>query len=204
MTALLWVGALLLVGLGMLVLEVFLPAGGGLGFLSLVAIVAAVALAFVEHGVACGMGVLAFAFAAVPAVLGLAFRWFPDTPLGRRVLPPPPVPDDVVPDAERRRRVRELVGRRGRAASERLPWGSVEIGGERIDAVSEAGPVAAGTEIEVAAVQGTALVVRPAPPRPDPEALRAEPPEKPASAPAPRLSPVLEAFEFEDLGRPEP
>lgn len=204
MTALLWVGALLLVGLGMLVLEVFLPAGGGLGFLSLVAIVAAVVLAFVEQGAAVGMGVLAFAFAAVPAVLTLAFRWFPDTPLGRRVLPPPPAADDVVPAADRRRRLRELVGRRGRAVSELLPWGTVEIGGERIDAVSEAGPVAAGIEVEVAAVQGTALVVRPAPMPPDPEALRPEPTEKPASAAAPRLSPVLEAFEFDELGRPEP
>lgn len=204
MTALVWVVVLLVVGLVVMVLEVFLPSGGILGFLSLTAIVAAIATAFLELGATAGFVVLAVATVVVPVVLALAFRWFPDTPLGRRVLPPPPVPDDVVPDAERRRRVRELVGRRGRAASELLPWGSVEIGGERIDAVSEAGPVAAGTEIEVAAVQGTALVVRPAPPRPDPEALRAEPPEKPASAPAPRLSPVLEAFEFEDLGRPEP
>jgi len=204
MTALLWVGALLLVGLGMMVLEVFLPAGGVLGFLSLVAIVAAVVLAFVEHGAAWGMGVMAVAFAAVPAVLAVAFRRFPDTPLGRRVLPPPPGPDDVVPAADRRRRLKELVGRRGRAASELLPWGTVEIAGERLDAVSETGPVAAGVEIEVAAVQGMAVVVRPAPPRPDAAALLPAPPEKPASVAPPGLSPVLEAFEFDDLESGKP
>lgn len=203
MTPLLWVGALLLVGLGMMVLEVFLPTGGVLGFLSLVALVAAVALAFVEQGAAWGMGVMAVAFAAVPAVLAMAFRWFPETALGRRVLPPPPAADDVVPAADRRRRLREFVGRRGRAASELLPWGTVEVGDERLDAVSEAGPVEAGAEIEVAAVQGAALVVRPAPPRPAAEDLLPEPPAKPAPAGPPRLSPVLEEFEFEDLARPE-
>lgn len=204
MNVLLWVAALLLVGLGMMVLEVFLPAGGVLGFLSLMAIVAAIVLAFMEQGAAFGMAVLAVAFAAVPTALALAFRWFPDTPLGRRVLPPPPAAEDVVPAAERRRRLRELVGRHGRAASDLMPWGAVEIGGERLDAVSEGGPVPAGAEVEVAAVQGTALVVRPTAPRPDAAALRPAAPEKPDSAGPPRLSQVLEEFEFDELERPEP
>lgn len=204
MSPLLWVGALLVVGLGMLVLEVFLPAGGVLGFLSLMAIVAAIALAFVEQGVAFGMGVLAVAFAAVPAALAVAFRWFPETPLGRRVLPPPPAADDVVPAADRRRTLRALVGRRGRAASDLVPWGAVDVAGERLDAMSEGGPVAAGAEVEVAAVQGMALVVRPAPRRPEPEAVRPLAPVKPDPAGPPRLSPVLEEFEFDELHRPEP
>jgi membrane-bound ClpP family serine protease len=204
MTALVWVAALLLVGLAMLVLEVFLPTGGVLGFLSLLAIIAAIVMAFAEQGVAFGMGVLAVAFAAVPTALALAFRWFPDTPLGRRVLPPPPAAEDVVPAADRRRRLRELVGRRGRVTSELMPWGAVEVGGERHEAMSEGGPVPAGAEVEVAAVQGAALVVRPVPPRPAAEALRPAAPEKPDSAGPPRLSPVLEEFEFDKLAGPDP
>lgn len=204
MTALVWVGSLLFVGLAMLMLEVFLPTGGVLGFLSLLAIVAAIVMAFVEQGVAFGMGVLAVAFAAVPAVLAAAFRWFPETPLGRRVLPPPPAPEDVMPAADRRRRLRELVGRRGRAASELMPWGAVEVGGERHEAMSEGGPVLAGAEVEVAAVQGAALVVRLVPPRPAPEALRPAAAEKPDPAGPPRLSPMLEEFEFDELAGPDP
>jgi membrane-bound ClpP family serine protease len=201
MQTLIWVASLLLVGLAVMALEVFVPSGGVLGFLSLVAIVAAVVMAFMEQGVAFGLAVLGVTFAAVPAVLGLAFRWFPETPLGRRVIPPPPTPEDVMPDADRRLRLRGLVGRSGRAASELLPWGSVELAGERFEAVSETGPVAAGGEVEVVAVQGGALVVRAAAPPPP---RQAEPSAQPAAPDSARLSQVLEEFEFDALDRPEP
>lgn len=203
MQTLLWVGALLLVGLAVMVLEVFVPSGGVLGFLSLVAIGAAIVMAFMEQGAGFGMAVLAVAFAAVPAVLAVAFRWFPDTPLGRRVLPPPPAPEDVIPTADRRRRLRQLVGRVGQVVSELVPWGAVAVGDEPFEAVSETGPVTAGTEVEVVGVQGVALVVRAAP-RPVATApLRPEATEKPDPAAHPRLSQVLEEFEFDALDRPQ-
>ncbi|NBW96769.1 MAG: hypothetical protein EBR28_08565 [Planctomycetia bacterium] len=201
MTAILWVVALLVVGLVVMVLEVFLPSGGILGFLSLTAIVAAIATAFLEMGSTAGFVALASATLIVPAVLGLAFRWFPETPLGRRVLPPPPEPGDVAPAAARRRELEKLVGRGGRVVSEMLPWGVVEIDGVRFEAVSEGGPVAMGSAVEAVGVQGRDLVVAPAgrqgaetarPARPDPE-IRAA---------AAGLSPTLETFEFEQLDPP--
>ena len=203
MATLVWVVSLLVVGLAVMMLEVFVPSGGVLGFLSLLAIGAAVVMAFLEQGAACGMAVLAVAFAAVPAVLALAFRWFPDTPLGRRVLPPPPAPEDVVPAADRRRRLRERVGRHGRVVCELVPWGTVVVGDEQFEALSETGTVAVGGEVEVVGVEGAALVVR-AVPRPAPEpagrpeaAAQSDPPA------APRLSQMLEDFEFDALDRPE-
>ena len=87
MNPLLWVIALLAVGLIVMVLEVFVPSGGVLGFVSVAALLAAIATAFMELGPMAGMTVLAITVISVPAVLGLAFRWFPETPLGRRVLP---------------------------------------------------------------------------------------------------------------------
>ena len=204
MSGIVWVASLLVVGLAVLVLEVFVPSGGVLGFLSVVAIVAAIVMAFVEQGAAFGMAVVAIAFTAVPAVLAVAFRWFPETPLGRRVLPPPPAPDDVVPAAGRRRRLRELVGRFGRATSELVPWGGVEVAGERLEAVSESGTVAAGAEVEVVGVQGTAVVVRAAAAPRGPGPVPPEPAEKPAPPGPPRLSPVLEEFEFDALDPPKP
>lgn len=203
MQTLIWVASLLLVGLAVMVLEVFVPSGGVLGFLSLAAIVAAIVMAFMEQGAAFGMAVLAVAFAAVPAVLALAFRWFPDTPLGRRVLPPPPGPEDVIPATDRRRRLRELVGREGRVVSELLPWGAVAVGEEQFEAVSETGPIVAGAEIEVVGVQGGALVVRAATRAAEPEAMRPEAAEKPDPPGPARLSQVLEEFEFDVLERPE-
>ena len=148
---------------------------------------------------------IALSVVVVPVILGLAFRWFPETPLGRRVLPAPPEAADVVPDAPRRRRARDLVGQRGRTTSDLLPWGTVEVGSESLDGVSEGGPIDAGSEIIVVAAQGAAVVVRPAPVAAAPK-RGVEPmaePEKPAAPEAPRLSPTLENFTFESFEPPD-
>lgn len=211
MNAMLWTAVMLLVGLAVMVLEVFVPSGGILGFVSITAIIAAVATAFLEGGPALGLAVLGVAVVAVPLVLSLAFRWFPETPLGRRVLPPPPDAADVLPDPQRRRRARDLVGRGGRAVSELLPWGSVEIDGTRCEAMSESGPIDAGTPIEAVGVQGTKLVVRVAEPgRPAAGPLRPFVAEPEPAAESPRgteageqrLSKTLEEFEFDRLDPP--
>lgn len=206
MTALVWIVVLFLLGLCVMVLEVFLPSGGILGFLSVTAIVAAVATAFLEQGALAGMTVLAVAAVVVPGVLALAFRWFPETPLGRRVLPPPPDPLEMLPDAPTKLRLKELVGRTGRAATEMLPWGIVEIGGVQVDAISESGPIDVGTAVDAVGVQGRALVVISAAAR---EAAAAEkplqslPPARETPGDGSRLSPTLETFEFERLDPPE-
>jgi len=205
MSPVVWVAALFLVGIGVIVLEVFVPSGGVLGFVSLAAIIAAIATAFLELGVGAGTAMIALSVVVVPVILGLAFRWFPETPLGRRVLPAPPEAADVVPDAPRRRRARDLVGQRGRTTSDLLPWGTVEVGSESLDGVSEGGPIDAGCEIIVVAAQGAAVVVRPAPVAAAPKRV-AEPvadPEKPAAPEAPRLSPTLENFTFESFEPPD-
>jgi membrane-bound ClpP family serine protease len=220
MNALLWVASLLLLGLGVMVLEVFVPSGGILGFVSIAALVAAVATAFLEQGATAGMMALAVVVVAVPAVLAVAFRWFPETPLGRRVLPPAPEAADVLPDLERRRHRRELVGHSGLAVSELLPWGRVEIDGETVEAMSEGGPIEAGAAVEAVGVQGTALVVRIVEPRaaaprravhdpstPLPSVLPIPPvaaaaAENAATGDGSALSPTLEEFEFDGLEPP--
>jgi len=208
MNTLVWVLALLLIGLAVMVLEVFVPSGGVLGFLSVVAILAAIVMAFVQQGMVFGLAVVGIAFVAVPAVLALAFRWFPDTPLGRRVLPPPPKPDEVLPDAEWRRTLRGLVGRRGHTTSELVPWGTVEINGVRCDAMSECGPVPQHAAVEVTGVQGGAVVVRTAIEPPAAAAAEsasaggAAVPKTPAGAEKPALSPTLEEFDFDALEPP--
>jgi membrane-bound serine protease (ClpP class) len=205
MSPVVWVAALFLVGIGVIVLEVLVPSGGVLGFVSVAAIIAAIATAFLELGVGAGTAMIALSVVVVPVILGLAFRWFPETPLGRRVLPAPPEAADVVPDAPRRRRARDLVGQRGRTTSDLLPWGTVEVGSESLDGVSEGGPIDAGSEIIVVAAQGAAVVVRPAPVAAAPKRA-AEPvaePEKPAAPEAPRLSPTLENFTFESFEPPD-
>lgn len=209
MTTLVWIVALFLVGLAVMVLEVFVPSGGVLGFLSVVAIGAAIVTAFVEQGRAFGAAVTGVAFLVVPAVLAVALRVFPETPLGRRVLPPPPGDDDVRPLAARRRQLEPLVGRRGRAGGELVPWGTVEIDGTTCEARSEAGPIAAGAAVEVVGVEAAALVVRPvatdgrgAGRHAGPGPSRPEQPDQTNQTAADGRSQTLEEFDFEDLEPP--
>ena len=191
-----WIVALVLVGMALLALEVFVPSGGMLGFLSVLALAAGVVEAFIVGGPMVGMATLAVVAAAVPAILAVAFGIFPDTPLGRRVIPPPPGPDDVVPDADRRAALKGLVGRTGRTTGDLLPWGGVEVDGIGHEAVSDGGPIPAGRLVEVVGTQSAALVVR-----------VVEEPQAPAAAGEPSrpaesdLEEALEAFDFESLGR---
>ena len=202
MSPLVWILLLLAVGLALILLEVFVPSGGVLGMLAVTALVVGIVMAFLEGGVATGMAVLGGSFVAVPAVLMLAFRWFPSTPLGRRVLPPPPEPEEVLPDAAGRRRLRGLVGRAGRTTSDLMPWGQIELDGERFDALSEGPAIARATSVEVVGLEGRALVVRAAVVPPPPVAVEPSAPE-PSAPSSPRLSSVLEEFDFEDLQRNE-
>lgn len=207
MSPVVWVLLLLVLGLSVMVLEVFVPSGGVLGFVSIMAIIAAVATAFLQIGALAGLTVLAVVVVTVPVLLGLAFRWFPETPLGRRVLPPPPEGLEVVPRAEERKRRRDLVGSVGRVVSDLLPWGMVAIGGEEMEALSEAGPLAPGIDVQVVGVQGLAVVVRPlaaaaaarrgAIPAADPGTG-----ESAAVPPGERLSSTLETFEFDHFQPP--
>jgi len=201
MSPVVWVVLLLALGLSVMVLEVFVPSGGVLGFVSIMAIIAAVTTAFLEVGALAGLTVLAVVVVTVPVLLGLAFRWFPETALGRRVLPPPPEGTEVVPRAEERKRRRDLVGSVGQVVSDLLPWGTVAVAGEEVEALSDAGPLVPGTTVQVVGVQGLAVVVRPL-------AATPPPPGKPAPAagaaapPGERLSTTLETFEFEHFEPP--
>lgn len=196
MTPLAWITALVALGLALVILEVFVPSGGVLGFFSVLAIVAGVVMAFVQQGPAVGMLVLAATVVAVPIVLAVAFRIFPLTPLGRRVIAAPPDRGAVVPDAERRDLLRGLVGHTGRATSDLLPWGEVEVDGATHEAMSESGPIGSGCDVEVVGVQPGGLVVRGVVPPP--------PATGPAPAPPSRaaLEESLETFDYGSLARP--
>ena len=98
----------------------------------------------------------------------MAFQWLPDTAVGKRLLATVPSADEVLPDDDERRALRELVGRTGRAQTRMLPSGAVEIDGRTIDAVSDGMPIEPGQPVRVVDVHGTRVTVRvpvaPAPP----------------------------------------
>jgi membrane-bound ClpP family serine protease len=157
----LWAVLLLLLGLGLAVLEVFIPSGGILGFLSVCSIIGAIVLGFMDPHPWVGFTILGTAVFGLPAAVVLALRWWPSTPIGRRMVLKAPGGEDVLPDGPRQRGLKELVDRVGVAKSKMLPSGAVTIDGRTIDAVSEGMAIDAGQRVRVVEVRGNRVVVRP-------------------------------------------
>jgi membrane-bound ClpP family serine protease len=161
MEPLVWAALLLVLGMLLVMLEVFVPTAGVLGFLSVTSILTGIGLAFYNGGLTVGFGFLFGTAVILPIVLGLAFRWFPETPIGKRLLPGLPTSEEVLPDNEERRTLRGLLGKVGQAKSPMLPSGAIVVEGRIINAVSEGLPIEAGQNVRVIEVRGGRVVVRP-------------------------------------------
>ena len=145
----------LLLGCALIVLEVFIPSGGILSFFSVVAIVASLAVAFRRDSTT-GLTFLVLTMIAVPAVVALAFKYWPLTPMGKAFLGELPSEADIQTDDPRR----ELVGRVGIAKSKMLPSGSVLIDDQLIDAMSQGAAIEIGEAVVVVEVKANRVVVR--------------------------------------------
>ena len=158
---LIWSGILMVLGLSLVMLEVFVPSGGVLGVLSVTSLAASIILAFYHHGSKVGLIFVGVTAVAVPTVLVFAFRWWPHTPMGKRLLLDVPSSEEVLPDSPLRRTLRQLVGKVGVAQTVMLPSGAVSIEGMTVDAMSQGMPIEAGQQVLVIEVQGNRVVVQP-------------------------------------------
>ncbi|HEX7447038.1 MAG TPA: NfeD family protein [Pirellulales bacterium] len=172
-----WAAVLMLAGFSLAVLEVFVPSGGVIGFLSFMSVLSAIGLAF-YRGPWYGLSFLGVAVIAGPAVLIAALHWWPETTMGRRILLGVPASEDVLPDFDDRRTLKGLLGRVGEAKSLMLPSGAVLIDGRSYDALSEGIAIEKGQWVQVVEVRGTRIVVRPTDRPPS-----SPPPDDPLSQP---------------------
>jgi membrane-bound serine protease (ClpP class) len=152
-----WAIVLLVLGCGLLVLEVFIPSGGIFGFLAALAVGGSLVMGF-RRDTTTGLSFMAIAVFVVPLVVGLAFKYWPKTPMGKAFLGELPSEEAVKPNDPRR----ALVGRVGLAQSKMLPSGSVLIDGQLIDAVSQGLAIDPGEPVVVVEVRANRVMVRPA------------------------------------------
>jgi membrane-bound serine protease (ClpP class) len=152
-----WAIVLLVLGCGLLVLEVFIPSGGIFGFLATLAVIGSMVMGF-RRDTTTGLSFMAIAVFAVPAVIALAFKYWPKTPMGKAFLGALPSEQEVVPDDPRR----QLVGKVGIAQSKMLPSGAVLIDGNLVDAVSQGLAIDPGEPVVVVEVRANRVMVRPA------------------------------------------
>jgi membrane-bound serine protease (ClpP class) len=155
--------ALLIVGLLLLLAEVFIPSGGILGTITVALLIGAIVYAWSAWGRSQPRVFWLFVatlMVLVPSTLIGAFRVLPQTRFGKRVLLEAPAPERLEPFADETARLERFVGRIGKALSALNPGGMVTIDGNRLHAFTEGLVVERHEPIRIVAVRGTRVLVR--------------------------------------------
>ena len=158
---------LLIVGLVLLVAEVFIPSGGMILILALVCISSSVWCGWkawwgINDNLDWWTYVGALVVAIPSAVVGILYL-FPRTSMGKRILLEAPSLEEVTAYAEDYERLSRLVGRFGTTITLLNPSGLVSVDGERLHCESEGMYIDPQQDVQVVRVQGNGLIVRLAP-----------------------------------------
>jgi membrane-bound serine protease (ClpP class) len=146
---------LLAAGILVIVVEMFIPSAGILGFVAASFLIGGVVVAFM-HSVFFGLAVLTGTSLAMPLLFWLLVKVWPMTPLGKAILMNDTI-DNVVPESK----TEALVGQVGIAKTKMLPSGIVEIDGRQHDAVSEGFAINPGDTVKVVSSRGNRVYVEP-------------------------------------------
>jgi len=149
------IGLCLILGAGLMILEVFLPGFGLPGISGLVLIGAGVVMAAIHHGMLTAVVVLL----VVIALLALVISWV------MRSAAKGNYHSEIFLQEKDNLNTREdmqvLVGKTGRTISVLRPAGIGDFDGVRLNVVTEGGFIERNMPIEIVNVEGARIVVRP-------------------------------------------
>jgi membrane-bound ClpP family serine protease len=155
---------LLVLGLGLIVCEVFVPTAGMMAAFATLCIAGSIISAWTAwwndnptYFTIYGISLLVL----IPSAISGAFFLLPRTPFGRQVLLEAPNLEEVTPYQEEQRQLQRLVGHVGKTLTLLNPGGLVLVDGTRQHCESEGIMLDAGTPVEIVAVKGNRVVVRP-------------------------------------------
>jgi membrane-bound ClpP family serine protease len=174
-----WAFLLLAIAVCLLIAEVFIPSGGVISILATLSVIGAIICAWNAWWHSSPGNFWAFLagmMILLPVTIGVAFYFWPSTPLGRRAILPEPQPHEVTSFVEQEERYRSMVGQIGATATSLNPAGIATIDGQRVHCQSEGMILDAGVPVIVIAARGNRVVVR----KYDPHAARSdvEPPHR--------------------------
>lgn len=158
-----WAILLLVIGCGLIVAEVFIPSGGTILVLCVLAFVGAVWFAYKAWwGTSPGYFTtfIVVMVLLIPGVLIGVFRLLSNTRVGDRILLAAPDLRDVTPYQAEQAHLAEYIGRTGTTLTPLNPGGLVSVNGERVHCFSEGIMIPPGTEVEVVEARGTRVLVR--------------------------------------------
>lgn len=155
---------LLLVGLALLIAEFFIPSGGLIGVLALISVVGSVVFAvqawWTDSPILFWTFIGSILVLTPTCVFGAA-HILPRTAWGRRLMLPPPSGHEITGFQEELEHLERLVGCVGQTTTALNPGGMLEIDGERLHCEGDGMMLEPGEFVEVVAVRGNRLQVRP-------------------------------------------
>lgn len=155
---------LLLVGLAFIIMEVFIPSGGMIMILSVLAIVSSIwcaTKAWWYDDPTLWWAYILSLLLLIPSAVGGAFYMLPRTAIGRKFLLEGPTSEEVTPYAAEQQRLQQMVGMHGTTLTMLNPGGLVLVDRERMHCESEGMRLLEPDEdVIVVAVKGNRLVVR--------------------------------------------
>lgn len=152
---------LIAIGVLLLIAEVFVGSGGILFGLSLAALVIGVAMTFfASNDPTIGLATLIGVFLGAPLLGTILVRIWPRTPWGRRMLLQAPQDDATVAQMPVNLELEHYRGQFGRAISALRPSGVADFEGNRVDVLTEGGPVEAGELVRCLEVRAGRVIVR--------------------------------------------
>ncbi|MBN1347136.1 MAG: hypothetical protein JXQ73_30875 [Phycisphaerae bacterium] len=149
---------LYLIGIAVLVLEIFIPSHGILGVTGVGFWIAGIVYAFRFNGTV-GYAAILLSVVLLPTGIALAVKYWYYLPVGRRMAPPNP----QLTEADYGFHTDELdalVGKTGRSVTPLRPVGSCDFDGKRIQCVTDWGSIEKGAKVEALKVRGRDVVVR--------------------------------------------
>lgn len=145
----------LILGAGLMIVEVFVPGFGLPGIMGLVLIAAGAVMAGMYHGAAAAVAVLLVTI----AVLAMLVSWL----MRRASSGEAPHSELFLKDCEElhtQQDMQVLVGKRGMTSSVLRPAGIADFDGVRLNVVTEGGFIERDKPVEIVSVDGTRIVVR--------------------------------------------
>ena len=148
-----------LVGIGLLVLEAFMPGFGLPGISGIVMEIVAIALTWVNHGPVAALGLTIIVLSLIAIAISMSLRSATKGRLSRSkiILKERESNEAGYRSAED---MQVFLGREGETPTVCRPTGMAEFDGVKLNVVSEGEFIPAGTRVRIVQVEGSRIVVR--------------------------------------------
>ena len=152
-----WGIILLGIALALFFVEVIVPSGGIIGFLSAICMIVGVVMLF-KFNTTLGLIGAIVSLIAIPFLFGFAVKVWPNTPIARLLMLKNPPREDTQNNADER--LDQMVGMKGKAMTDLRPVGTCLIEGKRRQCMAVSGLIRSGNAVCVVSTNGMEIKVR--------------------------------------------